>query len=505
MSENLHNIDDLFKKAIDEHSDMPSSAVWDAIDKQLDKKKVVSISKKYNKLKWVAAVLLLVSVGMAMYTLQTRMKNKELVKQNKLNKSKNNKENNIDKRSTLEIKPEAEKEKNNIPASDSSNGNNDATVTNKTSADESLASNPDQQSKKLSQTPDKKIKGPGITNTITKQSENVVEQNNLQNNNTSKQNKDVDNSYNNSEPFSPRVIGKVPVINTIHKWNIPGISSYDPFVNIYPPAIIINSDDLADKNEKTPAERRSRTANKKTSATTSPFSATLFYSPEFIITHVKDDHPRYREDDKHDIKNSERTKSSSSYGVLVEYGKGNKWSVQSGLSLFTRVTEIGKKTVFARPDNGGNVNYRLSCTAGSAYVPLKSGTNPSQGDSTKILSAKNTLQYVSIPLSVKYSLGNKLKVVSSFGVTANILSKGKMETVLATTGGNESSTNNIEGLKSAYLNSQLSVGAEYPLSKKISVNISPAAKFALSSINKDAAVKTKLNSFGVAAGIKIRL
>lgn len=93
MSENLHNIDDLFKKAIDQHEDTPSLKVWDAIDKNLDKKKVVSISRKYNKLKWAAAVLLLFSFGMAMFTWQTRMKNKELVKQNNINKApKTNKE-----------------------------------------------------------------------------------------------------------------------------------------------------------------------------------------------------------------------------------------------------------------------------------------------------------------------------------------------------------------------------------------------------------------------------
>src|SRR5450432_1434464 len=82
MSDDLHNIDDLFKRALEEHTELPSSAVWDNIDKSLDKKKVVSISKKYNKLKWAAAVLLLFSFGMAMYVLHIRMKDKELVKQN---------------------------------------------------------------------------------------------------------------------------------------------------------------------------------------------------------------------------------------------------------------------------------------------------------------------------------------------------------------------------------------------------------------------------------------
>ena len=81
MNDDLHNIDDLFKKALEEHTELPSSAVWDNIDKSLDKNKVVSISKKYNKLKWAVAVLLLFSFGMAMYTLHISQKNKEIVRQ----------------------------------------------------------------------------------------------------------------------------------------------------------------------------------------------------------------------------------------------------------------------------------------------------------------------------------------------------------------------------------------------------------------------------------------
>jgi len=79
MSEDLHNIDDLFRKALEENQQLPSQSVWDNIDKALDKKKVVSISKKYNKLKWAAAVLLLFSLGMAMYTLHIRKQNRDTV------------------------------------------------------------------------------------------------------------------------------------------------------------------------------------------------------------------------------------------------------------------------------------------------------------------------------------------------------------------------------------------------------------------------------------------
>src|ERR1700690_1064961 len=98
MNEDLHNIDDLFRKALEENQELPTDSVWDNIDKTLDKKKVVSISKKYNKLKWAAGVLLLFSIGMAMYTLHIRKQNRELVKQNKEGRNiiKQNSQNKID-------------------------------------------------------------------------------------------------------------------------------------------------------------------------------------------------------------------------------------------------------------------------------------------------------------------------------------------------------------------------------------------------------------------------
>jgi len=82
MNKNLHNIDKLFKTALEGAEDEPSSNVWESIDKDLDKKKVVSISRKYYKLKFAASFLLIFSIGMAMYILQVNRKNKVQLKKN---------------------------------------------------------------------------------------------------------------------------------------------------------------------------------------------------------------------------------------------------------------------------------------------------------------------------------------------------------------------------------------------------------------------------------------
>lgn len=497
MSENLHNIDDLFKRAIEEHNDTPSPQVWDSIDKNLDRKKVVSISRKYNKLKWAAAILLLFSTGMAMYVWQTKIKNKELVKENRINRSSKTNSNKIDKGSATEDKKQNEK-----------NG--------KTEDDNSLSSankittnSPPNKDGRLNSTPilygtgDKEKTG---EIEITRREKKLIEPA-LDNKKDPKINDNLATENAKSyEALPQKYFVQLPGLINTNSYINRQVQSLSPFS--YRPGMI-NSDNAAALRNAEVADNKTGTGKTKTRKLpgNSRFSATIFFAPEFGSSSVKNDRPRYREDARHEIKSSEKIRTSVNYGALVGYNIGNNWKVESGAYLFTRVTDINAKTIYARPDRRGNVNYRISCSAGSAYVPTKSGSTPAQGDSTKILSAKNTLQYVSVPISVKYSIGKgKLKVIPGMGLSLNILSKGKLETVMAGTGGNESSsTNDIEGLKSKYFNSQFGLAAEYQVSKNVSVHFSPTAKVGLSSINKDAAVKTKLNSFGLSAGITIRL
>lgn len=497
MSKPLPNIDDLFKMAIDKHEDAPSQKVWEAIDKNLDKKKVVSISRKYNKLKWAAAAILLFSFGMAMYTWHTQLKNKELVKQNNINREVRTNKKFKDPAKTAENK--------NVPGNIDTITNNNQSITlsetkpiTNTESDKKTIAENKNIDNSLAKDPNSDFLFPK-SQELQKQGKNESTKPqqtsngifNFENENT----KDVKEKNNSSEKNVqqvPLIVNSIPFLNDLFK-----IEKANPF--LYKPDDLLNNKKIETEKNQNPISKISASKATKNSL----FSATVFFSPEFVASDVKDDHPRFREDDRHEIKNNEKVNSSNSYGVLFDRSLGKKLSVETGASIFTRITDINTKTVFARPDDRGDVNFRLNCSAGAAFIPLKSGVNPTQGDSAKILSAKNTLQYISIPLAIKYKLGKgKLTFNPGVGISANILSKSKVETVLATAGGNESNTsNNIEGLKSHYFNGQISLGAEYLLSNKIGINFSPAAKIALSSINKDAPVKTKLNAFALAAGI----
>lgn len=235
-------------------------------------------------------------------------------------------------------------------------------------------------------------------------------------------------------------------------------------------------------------------------------SATLFFSPDFVSSSIDNDHHTYRDEDRDEIKKKEENKLSGTAGVLLGYQIAKNWSVQSGLTFSKIVTDIKPKTIFARPDNSGNISYRFNCSAGYSYVNLKSAGTPAAGDSVNALSSTNTLQYIAVPFAVQYHIGKgKLTFSPGIGFAANFLTKGKIETVIAGQSVNEKAVStHLEGLHSTYYNASVSAGVSYDITKEFAFSFTPAARLALTPINSQAPVKTYLNSIGFAAGLTMK-
>jgi len=519
MDEDLHNIDDLFKKAINEHEEMPSNNAWEQIDKNLDKKKVIFISQKYNRLKWIAAALLVFSAGMAMYTWHTKIKNKELVKQStvnsrKENNFKNNKNNNTVAEESLSNKNEEKK-----TIKDTAALNNQA-----------LNLNENKNKKKLEES--KK------TNTIfpfsaVKNLKDVAETEK-----SSKENKEKSKqSFGQQLVKSDKSAAEKKTGKTLISANDKSLSASNEQKNALENNLYISKERprkeavavtelpkhkfyiepenaslqklpvTSKQNNKIAIQEKPIAAikiNKSKISIKSLFSVTVFYSPDVVASKVDNERHNFREEERNEIKNKEDIRNTYSAGVLVDYNAGKRISIQSGLSFSSIATHIQPKTIYARPDNQGNVNYRFNCSAGYSYVSLPSGIRPSSdGDSISALSSKNILNYITLPLVIKYKLSKgKFSLSPGLGIAVNFLTKGTIETVI---GSEKANINHIEGISKMYLNSAISAGINYDINKKIALNLTPAARFALTSINKDAPFKTYLNSCGLAAGLTIKL
>jgi hypothetical protein len=531
MSEDLHNMDDLFRKALEENQELPSQTVWDNIDKTLDKKKVVSISKKYNKLKWVAAALLLFSLGMAMYTLHIRKQNRELVKQNKegRNTLKQNSQDQIAAKdsSIVSTKNIGRPRETNNPVNfqkknvDSNVANNKIKITgntnlaNKAGEEKKSAPVKSQDNTLLPGKPTESVVLQNQEKSVLKKSPDFkmrIEEGKIDsaNNITVRDNRKLITDKNDLAQVKTKNNPTNQIVTDKQK-NIETEELIPELINDFPLSIqkpdiqidkILQQQATALNNKKT-----SFSKNKINPGGSSLFSATVFFSPDIVSTALKDDHPRFREEERNAIEKDEQIKFSSTFGILLDYTIGKNWKLESGLTYSSRKTAIDPKTIYARPDNDGNINYRFNCSAGYSYVTVKSPTPPASGDSVNALASTNNLQYIGLPLNVKYIFTTgRFSILPGAGVSFNFLTKGKIETTIATyTGTKNSSTDNIQGLKSMYLNGSASIGFQYKLSKTFSLSFEPAFRFALSSINKDASVKTNLNSIGLSTGLVIKL
>jgi hypothetical protein len=573
MSDDLHNIDDLFKKGLEDHVETPSGLVWENIDKNLDKKKVVSILKKYNKLKWAAAILLLFSSALAMYTLHVSKRNMELVKQNneknfsrnKKSQVKNNSidsaivaKNNIDLSKSQALKTFRQNQDGSTSSISKNNGaslshnNNIANNLNPVATKHSLpgknltainntnASNKNEmifnhKRRYAANLKSAKATSPALHLTRLMANNNPA----INNNQNQKQilneqklgistgkvtaevgliNKDknshlrLNNDYENKP--EEKLNGSSCNVGDIKPEKVKSIESTQlltPFADAS--EVTFRSPELrysSALDSKFMLSKKSGPRNAKShniNNAISSLSATVFFSPDRVSTNLRNEDIRFSEEDRREIEKNERNNFSSTFGVLIDYKISKKLSLQSGINFSSWITHIHPRTIYARPDNQGEINYRFNCVAGYSYFTLNSLPAPVSGDSLQALNSNNTLQYVSVPFMIKYTLeARKFDVVPGIGLSANFLTKGQIKTTIATNVGDvKASSNSIEGLKPLYFSGLANIAFQYNFNKAFSFALIPTARFSLSSINKNAPVKTNLYSVGFAGALVVRL
>lgn len=547
MSENLHNIDKLFRDGLDGHEDMPSAKLWDAIDAGLDKSNVVHIQRKYKNLKRIAAVLLLLLCsGIGYEIFKTKTGDNDLA----AGTEKNSKD-----KTTATIKKE--KIYDTISGSQSQNDNDAATNTqaqNNSVANAGYDSAANASPANNTTVSANKKASPKITDDIKNKNSNsttvlpvTVSNGKTDGSNKKQQNKLPVTVANTDKGYNNRTAGNKSANNrTKVKIKKPQPLQYDNDNAMgedeQSDATVLNNTTTLTSLQNTPAtlaerinrvidanallavDRQSPNVAIKTMRRSKSFHFSImpFFSPQFVSNKLKEENrnqwsstspggpppPRPdSRDHKEQYKGDEQEQTAYSIGILAEVPLGKKWSVQSGITYLNKTIDIEPKKIYARTDKDGKVKYVFDCSSGYSYIASKTGTAPAVGDSITATTSKNSLGYIGIPLSVnyKFSLG-KFSIIPGAGTVLNLLTKKKIETELVKGNAKEQqSTNNIDGLKPNYLSATAGVAFEYNVNKRIAVNIMPSGNFALTSINNsDAAVKSYPNAFAVSGGVKIK-
>ncbi len=553
MSENLHDIDKLFRDAIEGQEEMPPPGVWNELDQKLDKRKVASIADKYNKLKWVAAALFLVSTGLAMYVyrvnrtvavvkndkeqhrtaggLPSALPSSPLTVQHQPAASsaipsgnppvlqKKNGDSQL-VTSTTQVPPSAQgigvtasaagTSGKHIPvplSTGKDNGQVTAGGASKTNHNTTAVSVADGARPRAGQamgigSKNHSIKDTPLTVSAKKQPDSGSEPNSVASRSTAEplvrsheiEWARVDQGINNN------VLQPFPLAD-----KMPPFTLHNPLYDLL-------------------ASGSSVAATIRLAASQVPrVTATFFYSPNASTTHVTNNSftaprmaPNSPNEDSKAIKDKESNGHSWSLGANLDFRLNSQWTVGTGLILSTRVTYIRPSPLYGDRDQYGAVKYQFNCSSGYSIIELKGGGqsgggptgNPAAGrDTAKSFSSASRLQYLSVPLIMKYHFGQgRLRFNTGFGLQTNILVNRKLETYITKGSRVEfANTSEIQGLRSVYLSGILSASASYSLNRTLSLTVTPNAQMAVMSINQYAPVKSYINFYGVAAGLSIKL
>lgn len=201
-----------------------------------------------------------------------------------------------------------------------------------------------------------------------------------------------------------------------------------------------------------------------------------------------------------------------SYGVQVSYAINNRLSVRSGisnvdLSYSTSEIELGTAPVseaLKSIDYGGRQVVTTAVDQGS-FSNQPPGDNPFGNITPKSTSGEvklvQDINYYEIPLELKYALlDSKLGVNVIGGLSTMLLGKNK---VYVQADGFEEALGNATNLSSVSFSTNLGLGFDYKITRKLIFNIEPMFKYQLNPYT-DSSVNFKPYYIGVYTGLSLK-
>jgi hypothetical protein len=206
------------------------------------------------------------------------------------------------------------------------------------------------------------------------------------------------------------------------------------------------------------------------------------------------------------IKFREAHEPSFSIGLLLSRQFTRRWSLQSGAIYSNSAIGMKPQKTYAFQDPTGNISYKYITSSGYAYIKPGFGAALSVGDSLTTAEAKHRIDILSIPLVVKFTALNKrISIVPGVGIEANFITKANLEVDIEDPFNREIVVvRKLNGTKTLYRSFVADVELRYNINKKTAVTLRPVYRYAVSPITKNNVVETFPHSFGIGAGLTIK-
>lgn len=525
MNKDLHDMDDIFKAAHQQYEDEPSSGVWDKINADLDRKDAEKYKRRFIGWKRVAVILLLLLSGFVLYESGIIIKrsggssNAETAKSRSIRKdslqndntagiSTKQDENNIQTKTNIPVEKETLNEKSNsseeISRQNGTSGKDDKNktiITNfKTPLQNQYLVNDNVINRKKPAANQKISVSRNRKKGIKEQDHEdfIIVQNHKQNMLPTDTNNNFANNVTNTELPVPKKTKITPV-------------EIAPAYKIISPLLLTKQSISLNIPDSVLAKSLVINQTRKGKIKFKPYwSVTGFASNDWakykLENDVEDNNGQPAQDEKEIIAKRERHEPSFSTGIMVTRQFTKNLAVKTGLIYSNTAITINPQEIYATQKIDGTVAYKYNTSSGYGYIKPGFGLPPGIGDSLQSTEAQHSLQSLSIPLLLSYKVEKRgFSITPSAGITANIITRAKVQTEVKDALNRETVTiNGLNGLNHFYAGFIADVNLQYNLDKRWALNVLPTFKYAISPITKGNVVKTFPYNFGVAAGITFK-
>ncbi len=512
MSENIHNDDELYRKAYNNFEEEPSPEVWEKLNARLDQKDAILYRAKFTWWKRIAVVLIFLLGTALAYELFFKPGDTSSI-------------------------PTAE-EKQVKPATDSAlqqpSSNQiqhpDHVTDSLNQAEASIHFSPKQDNQQEIQHSDKNTIATSLP-AETKEQQHITTHNTKAANKIAEEKKEVTNKQdyqsaahkdasvnaeqsNKQEKLNPsskekpavtdnggRQQDKTALLNDSNGKNSDSITTNQH-----------NGSALAIHNKPDSTENNTAANNKKSpvrikSLFKPHFSFSPYIAADFTGDQIDNDEQHRdpdRRDERHEIEDRENTQLSFSAGALVRYQFSKRLSLKSGLVYSNTAIHAGPGTLYAALDNNQSTSYKYVSSLGYAYVKPSFDQSPAIGDSIRCEQVEQHASYLSIPLMAGYTInaGKKLTIMPGIGFTTNLLLSSKAQAELHKDNEQSKVTiKNMQGLAPVYFSFVTDVELHYQLNNNFSLMLLPSFKHAIVPNTSNHVVKTYPYNFGIGIGL----
>jgi hypothetical protein len=487
MSKDLHDIDELFRSGLEGYEETPSAAVKENLDASLDKQDAEKYKKRFILWKRAALLLLLLLAGFVLYEsgiIKTGSGNHTAKNTTPVN-------NDVSRNMNETIN-----QNKNTPAA----SNNEAVAVDNLVNQKNSAENRQNQ-QQITSVP----QTPVVINNFT--DNKIVSQKNNQpnrqvnlltpkqaplfsiNSSKSKQKRNTFPNDDNNLQINNQAIAALDEKVSIAKvtgWLVKKISPVQP--------ITVSNSPLTAKKANGKGE--------KVKSFKPYWLATPFISYEQAGYRLDSDEPAAITS----IKFREAHEPSFSAGLLMTRQLTPRFGLQSGIIYSNIGIGMKPQKTYAFVDPTGDVAYKYITSSGYAFIKPGFGPQPTVGDSLTTAEAKHTIEHISIPLAVKYTvLNKKISITPGAGIEANFINKANLEVDIEDPFNREIVVvRKLNGTKSFYWSFVADAEIKYKINQKLSINLRPVYRTAISPITKNNVVETFPRSFGIGAGVTIK-